>query len=119
MTAGCFSTTSAGQWPKHGCTDGRAPERLTRSPADSQPRPEPVWQLEGWSPLLSSRISQGVERFGIRGDCDGSFVDLTLPAGTKIDRDTPILVRPLYPSLHEESFLASDRFTTQRMRCIA
>ena len=40
-------------------------------------------------------------------------MDLVLPRGTKIDRDTPVLVRPVLPDLHEATFLASDHSSTR------
>jgi hypothetical protein len=101
-------------WPKHPCTDNRGePQRTTRSSLEVDPPQSPAWQEDGWSPLLSPRVSSGVERWSIRGDCGTGFVDLVLPRGTKIDRDTPVLVRPVLPDLHEATFLASDHSATR------
>jgi hypothetical protein len=58
---------------------------------------ETTWRREGWNPLLSPRVSHGIERSGIRGDCETGFVDLVLPVGTKIDRESPILLRQVFP----------------------
>jgi hypothetical protein len=63
--------------------------------------------------LLSPRVSSGVERSGIRGDCENGFVDLVLPRGTRIDRDTPILLRSVLPHLKEATFLTSDHTSTR------
>jgi len=69
-----------------------------------KPPREPAWRSEGWNPLLSLRVSHGVECSGIRGDRDGRFVDLALPAGTKIDREGPVLIRTAFIDLHELTF---------------
>jgi hypothetical protein len=100
-------------WPKHHCTDNRGePQRTTRSSLEADPPQDPVWREDGWSALLSPRVSSGVERSGIRGDCENDFVDLILPRGTRIDRDTPILLRPVLPHLKEATFLTSDHTST-------
>jgi hypothetical protein len=65
------------------------------------------------------RVSHGVERSGIRGDFDARFVDLVLPVGTKIDRETPALVRTAFQDIHEVTFLASDHFSTRPTITIA
>lgn len=99
-------------WPKHRCTDNRRePQRTTQSWLDVAPAP--TWRDGGWSPLLSPRVSSGVDRSGIRGDCETCFVDLILPRGTKIDYDTPILLRSILPDLYEATFLASDSSSTR------
>jgi hypothetical protein len=107
-------------WPKHKCTDNhREPERATRNSLAAAPRPEPQWRSDGWSALLSARVSHGVERSGVRGDWDGRFVDLALPAGTKIDRESPVLIRTALPGLHEVTFLASDHSFTRPVGAVA
>lgn len=107
-------------WPKHHCTDNRRePQRTTRSSIEADPPRNAAWREDGWTALLSPRVSSGVERSGIRGDCDTGFVDLVLPRGTKIDRETPILVRPVLPHLHEATFLASDHSSTSRSLTVA
>lgn len=107
-------------WPKHKCTDNRRePERATRDALAGAQRPEPKWLGEGWRPLLSARVGHGVERSGVRGDWDGRFVDLALPAGTKIDRESPVLIRAAFPDLHEVTFLASDHNTTRPIGTVA
>lgn len=59
-------------WPKHGCTDNRRErERTIRDALAAMQRPEPRWRDDGWSALLSARISHGVERSGVRGDWGG------------------------------------------------
>lgn len=101
-------------WPKHHCTDDRRePQRATHASIIARPQQETTWRREGWNPLLSLRVSHGVERSGIRGDCEMGFVDLVLPVGTKIDRETPVLIRNVFPDLHEATFLASDHFSTR------
>ncbi|WP_316202904.1 MULTISPECIES: hypothetical protein [unclassified Bradyrhizobium] len=50
------------------------------------------------NPLLSPRIKYGIQRSGIRGACEAGLVDLVLPLGTKIDRETPVLVREVLPA---------------------
>ncbi|WP_370144105.1 hypothetical protein [Bradyrhizobium elkanii] len=100
-------------WPKHGCTDNRGePQLTTRQLTDGHAPQDPAWRKEGWSALLSPRVSSAVERSAIRGDCATGFVDPVLPRGTKIDRDTPILLRTILPDLHEATFLASDHSST-------
>lgn len=106
-------------WPKHHCTDNRRePQRATQT-TGATPAPEPTWRQEGWSPLLSPRVSHGVERSGIRGDCETGFVDLVLPRGTKIDRESPILIRQVFPDLLEATFLASNHSSTQPIVTVA
>jgi hypothetical protein len=101
-------------WPKHSCTDNRQePQRAARPSITARLLREPAWRREGWNPLLSLRVSHGVERSGIRGDCETGFVDLALPRGTKIDRETPVLIRQVFPDLHEATFLASDHSSTR------
>ena len=70
---------------------------MSRDTLVDRQKPEPPWRQEGWCALLSARVSHGVERSGIRGDWDGRFVDLALPAGTKIDRESPVLIRTAFP----------------------
>jgi hypothetical protein len=107
-------------WPKHGCTDNRRePPRTTRTSTVARPEQNTAWRREGWNPLLSLCVSHGVERSGIRGDCESGFVDLVLPRGTKIDRETPILIRQVFPDLHEVTFLSSDHFSTRPVVTIA
>jgi hypothetical protein len=102
-------------WPKHGCTDNRRElQRTTRTSTVAIPEQDTAWRRDGWNPLLSLRVSHGVARSGIRGDCETTgFVDLVLPRGTKIDRETPILIRQVFPDLHEATFLASDHSSTR------
>jgi hypothetical protein len=64
-------------------------------------------------------VSKGVERAGIRGDCDERFVDLALPAGTKIDRESPVLIRTAFPDLYEVTFLSSDPSSTRPVGVVA
>jgi len=107
-------------WPKHPCTDNRRePERTTRTSLVGRQPPETTWRHKGWNPLLSLRVSHGVERSGIRGDCDGRFVDLALLAGTKIDRESPVLIRTAFPDLHEVTFLISDDLSTHPVETVA
>jgi hypothetical protein len=107
-------------WPKHGCTDNRGePQRTTRKSTDGHAPQDPAWRKEGWSALLSPRVSSGVERTGIRGDCETGFVDLLLPRMAKLDRDTPILLRPILPHLHEATFLVSDHASTGPVATLA
>jgi hypothetical protein len=106
-------------WPKHPCTDNRRePERATRASLVGR-QPPTTWRREGWNPLLSLRVTYGVERSGIRGDCDGRFVDLALSAGTKIDRESPVLIRTSFPDLHEVTFLTSDHFSIRPVDAVA
>jgi hypothetical protein len=101
-------------WPKHRCTDNRRePQRATRASIGARPEHETKWRREGWDALLSLRVGHGVERSGIRGDCGTGFVDLVLPRRTKIDRETPVLIRQVLPHLHEATFLASDHSSTR------
>ena len=107
-------------WPKHACTDNRRePQRATTTSTVRRSEQDVAWRREGWSPLLSPRISHGVERSGVRGDCESGFVDLVLPRGTKIDRETPVLIRQVFPDLHQATFLASDHFSTRPVVTIA
>jgi hypothetical protein len=77
-------------WLKHGCTDNRRePQRTNRSSAAARSGADMVWHREGWGPLSSPRISHGIERSGVGGDYGVLFVDLALPAGMKIDRESP------------------------------
>jgi hypothetical protein len=101
-------------WPKHPCTDNlREPRRAAHASIIARPALETAWHREEWNPLLSLRVSHGVERSGIRGDCETGFVDLVLPVGTKIDRESPVLIRQVFSDLHQATFLASDHFSTQ------
>jgi hypothetical protein len=107
-------------WPKHRCTDNRRePQRVTHALTVATPAQETTWRREGWSALLSPRVSHGVERSGIRGDCETGFVDLVLPVGTKIDRESPILIRQVFPDLHEATFLASNHSSTRPIVTVA
>jgi hypothetical protein len=107
-------------WPKHHCTDNqREPQRAARTSTLAAPERDTAGRRDGWNPLLSPRVSHGVERSGIRGDCATGFVDLVLPRGTKIDRETPVLIRHVFPDIHEATFLASDHFTTQPIVTVA
>ena len=107
-------------WPKHHCTDNRRdPERATRASLIDRDAPVAAWRREGWSPMLSLRVSHGVERSGIRGDCDGRFIDLALPTGTKMDRESPVLIRMAFPHLHQVTFLSSDHASTHPVDTLA
>ena len=101
-------------WPKHGCTDNaREPRRATRDSVAGWPAATLKWPSDGWTPLLSPRISHDGERPGIRGDRGTGFLDLALLVGTKVDRETPVLIRTAFPDLHEITFLTSDHFSTR------
>lgn len=107
-------------WPKHGCTDNRKePQRTTRASTVARLKQDAAWRRDDWDPLLSPRISHGVERSGIRGDCETGFVELALPRGAKIDRETPVLIRQIFPGLHEATFLASDHSSTRPTLAVA
>jgi hypothetical protein len=69
--------------------------------------------------LLWLRVSHGVERSGIGGDYNERFVNLALPVGTKIDRESPVLIRTAFPDLHEVTFLSSDHSTTRPVDAVA
>jgi hypothetical protein len=103
-------------WPKHGCTDNsRAPRRTTRdSVAGHTLKVEPRWRKEGWEPLLSSKIYSTKNQVLVTGDFGGEFLELQLPSGELIDRESPIFIRnsPDKPNCFELSFLCSDPFRT-------
>jgi hypothetical protein len=108
-------------WPKHGCTDtSREPRRASRDSLGSAPRPEPAWRVEGWHPLLSSRVYSGGGRHRITGDFHDEFLELDLPEHEAIDSNSPILVREQIgkPDLFEVTFVRSNRFGTERRKTI-
>lgn len=101
-------------WPKHPCTDNsREPRRATRdSVGRLMARLEPKWRPDGWEPLLSSKIYPKKDQVLVTGDTGGEFLELKLPAGEVIDRDSPIFIRktPEDSDLFKLSFLRSDVF---------
>lgn len=110
-------------WPKHPCTDNsREPRRTTRdSIAQVIPRAEPVWRLEGWHPLMSTKVHSGGSRPLITGDFHDEFLELYLPENEAVDAGSPVLVREQAgkPDLFEITFLRSDRFSTESRKAVA
>jgi hypothetical protein len=90
---------------------------------NTAPRPVPAWRGEGWSPLLSCKIypAQKGGRAEITGDFDEEFLELYLPDGQAIDRDSPVFIRRRTgkPHIFEVSFLCSDPFKTHHVTTIA
>jgi hypothetical protein len=104
-------------WPKHPCTDNfREPRR-----AQDVPRPEPAWRLEGWHPLVSSKVHAGGCRTLVTGDFHDEFLEVYIPENEGVDSGSPVLVREQAekPDLFEITFLRSDRFRTQPRKTIA
>jgi hypothetical protein len=48
-----------------------------------------------------------------------SFFDLVLSVGTKVDRETPVLIRTVFSDLHAVTFLTMDRFSCRYMVTVA
>jgi hypothetical protein len=110
-------------WPKHPCTDNsREPRRATRdSILRSNPKAEPTWIVGGWEPLLSAKIHSAAGHVQITGDFRNEFLQLDLPTGEVIDRDSPVFVRDQADKLRafEITFLRSDPFGTQVRKVFA
>ena len=110
-------------WPKHRCTDNFCEPR--RAPRDSVSqdvsRPEPAWRLEGWHPLVSSKVHAGGGRTLVIGDFHDEFLEVYIPENESVDPGSPVLVREQAekPDLFEITFLRSDRFRTQSRKTIA
>jgi hypothetical protein len=84
------------------------------------PRAEPVWQAEGWSPLLSSKVYSAGERRRITGDLGEEFQELYLPTGETVDAHGTILVRANdgKPDIFDVTFLRSDHFGVHVRKCV-
>jgi len=107
-------------WPKHPCTDNlQQPRSATHFAVAERIKPKTQWQGEGWTPVLSACISKDAKRIGVRGDCGAQFVDLVLPVGATLDRETPILIRTVSSHLFEITFLSSDQFSTRAAITVA
>lgn len=110
-------------WPKHPCTDNSyEPRRATRdSVSNSIPRLEPVWRIDGWEPLLSCKVYSSGDHLQITGDFQDEFLELYLPRGETIDRDSPVFVREQAdkPDFFDITFLRSDHFDTHARTIIA
>jgi hypothetical protein len=110
-------------WPKHPCTDNsRGPRRATRDSAfKGKPKTESPWIVEGWEPLLSTKMHLAAGHVQITGDFRNEFLQLDLPAGEVIDRDSPVFVREQgdNPDTFEITFLRSDSFATHVRKIFA
>jgi hypothetical protein len=107
-------------WPKHHFTDNRGePRRATRTSIAPKAVQDTQWHREGWTPLISLRVGGEGERAAVRGDLDEAFVELVLPAGAKIDRESPVLIKPIYPHIFRITCLASDPLSTKPVECVA
>ena len=106
--------------PKHGCTDNRGePRRAARNSMVPKSTHETGWHREGWSPLLSPRVAWVGDHFAVGGDLDEGFVDLILPSGCRIDRDTPVLMKRTHPGIFRMTCLASDPNSTKPVETVA
>lgn len=110
-------------WPKHPCTDNsREPRRATKeSLLGRNPKGKPAWVDAGWEPILSVKIHSTGGRTQITGDYRDEFIELNLPAGEVIDRDSPMFVRNLSdePDIFEVTFIRTDPFATQVRKVLA
>jgi hypothetical protein len=107
-------------WPKHGCTDNRQePRRATCTSIVPKSLGDTRWHREGWSALLSLRVAHEGVRAAVRGDFDETFVDLILPAGQRIDRESPVLIKRILPRLFRIACLASDPTSTRPVESLA
>jgi TPR repeat protein len=70
-------------------------------------------------PVVVAADQPFTERSGVRGDYGDRFVDLALPAGTKIDRESPVLIRTAFSDIHEVTFLISDPRSTRAVETVA
>ncbi|WP_426434064.1 hypothetical protein [Bradyrhizobium genosp. P] len=107
-------------WPKHCCTDNRGePRRATRNSIVPKSAHESGWHREGWNPLLSPRVALEGDRCAVRGDFDDAFVDLLLPAGSGVDRESPVLLKRLHSHVFRITCLASDPGSTKTVETVA
>lgn len=107
-------------WPKHGCTDNRGePRRATRSSIVPKSAHEAGWHRAGWTPLLSPRVAREEDRCSVRGDLDAAFVDLLLPTGSRVDRESPVLLKRLHSHVFRITCLASDPGSTKTVETLA
>lgn len=107
-------------WPKHRCTDNRQePRRATRTSIAPKSLDDARWHREGWSALLSLRVAHEGGRATVRGDLDEAFLDLVLPAGQRIDRESPVLIKRILPRLYRITCLVSDPTSTRPVESLA
>lgn len=107
-------------WPKHPCTD-RSGEPKRRLGQNFDPRRATPWKSEGWIPLLASKVHSVRDHLLITGDADGQFIELRLPRTYRVDRTSPIFIRPRdqFTGILDVTFLRSDGFGVQPQRTVA